>query len=384
MILEEITLETVAAWAQIELACDLAATDDRAARARINTLPSPGQLDRGLARLAHALALAEKDGDALAAAEQISAVETRVAALLDLRLTLDGLVAMLALERATSDIDAITGDDRAPLLASLAAAHAAIGRREDALRITTQLPEGEERDRALAKVAVAIAQSGDYPAAQVILVGLDDDDERDWAKDEIARILADGGRWEECLTLVSMIGADDQRARTAADLAIERARAGDPLAALDYVATIDAPADRARALTLIAPLLVAAGHVGAALAVDGAQGLLASAEMRGRYLSAVASALAESGRYDDAAEVITRILRPTDKARAGIALAQALAPLDRLSAESALGSALRAATIGREEALRALELTAPTLAILGGGDLLAAAAATVDELDRWM
>jgi hypothetical protein len=384
MILEEITLETVAAWAQIELACDLAASDDLAARARIDALPSPGQRDRGLARLAHALALAEKDGDALAAAEQIGAVETRVAALLDLRLTLDGLVAMLAVERATSDIGALTGDDRAPLLAALAAAHAAIGRREDALRITAQLPEGEERDRALAKVAVAIAQSGDYPAAQVILVRLDDDDERDWAKDEIARILAGSGRWDECLALVAMIGADDQRARTAADMAIDRARAGDPLDALGQAATIDAPADRARALTLVAPLLVAAGHVGAAMSVDGQPGLLASAEARGRYLAAVAAALAEAGRYDKALEVIARILRPTDRARGGIALAQALAPSDRAGAVSALGAALRSATIGREEALRALELTAPTLAILGGGDLLAAAAAAVDEIDRWM
>ena len=384
MILEEITLETVAAWAQIELACDLAAHDDRAARARIDALPSPSQRDRGLARLSHALALAEKDGDALAAAEQIRAVEVRVAALLDLRLTLDGLVAMLALERATSDIDALTGDDRAPLLASLAAAHAAIGRREDALQITEQLPEGEERDRALAKVAVAIAQSGDYPAAQVILVRLDDDDERDWAKDEIARILANSGEWEESLTLVAMIGADDQRAHTSADLAIDRARAGNPLSALDYAATIDAPADRIRALTLIAPLLVASGHSAEALAVDERPGMLASAETRGRYLAAVAAALAAADRYDDAAAVTARILRSIDRARAGIALAQAMAPSNRARAESALGAALRSATIGREESLRALELTAPTLAILGGGELLAAAAAVVDELDSWM
>ena len=384
MILEEITLETVVAWAQIELACDMAAHDDRAARARIDALLSPGQRDRGLARLAHALALAEKDGDALAAAEQIGAVELRVSALLDLRLTLDGLVAMLALERATSDIGALTGDDRAPLLASLAAAHAAIGRREDALRIIGQLPEGEERDRALAKVAVAITQSGDYPAAQIILVQLDDDDERDWAKDEIARILANSGRWDESLTLVAMIGADDQRARTSADLAIDRARAGDPLSARDHATTIDAPADRARALTMIAPLLVMAGQIGEAMAVDSMPGLLVSAETRGRYLAAVAAALARAGRYDDAAAVITRIQRPIDRSRAGIALAQALAPSDRARAWAALGAALMSATIGREESLRALELIAPTLAILGGGDLLAAAAAVVAELDSWM
>lgn len=383
MILEEITLETVAAWAQIELACDMAGSDDRAARARIDALPSLGQRDRGLARLAHALALAEKDGDALSAAEQIGTVEVRVAALLDLRLNLDGLVAMLAIERATSDIGALTGDDRAPLLAALAAAHAAIGRREGALQITAQLPEGEERDRALTKVAVAIAQSGDYPAALSTLEQIDDDDERDWAKDEIARLLAADGRWDACLALVASIVADDQRARAAADLAIERARAGDPLAALWQAAAIDVPADRARALTLIAPLLVAAGRDGDALA-DGSIRLLATAEARGRYFAAVATALADAGRYDDAGAVILRIVRPADRSRAGVALAHALAIAGQPGAEAALGAALRAATIGREEALRALELAAPSLAVLGGGELLAAAAAAVDEVDGWL
>jgi tetratricopeptide (TPR) repeat protein len=312
MILEEISLETVRAWAQIELACDLAATNDVEARACIDVLPSPGQRDRGLARLSHALALAEKDGDALHAAEQIGAVDVRVAALLDLRLTLEGLVAMLALERATSDIDSLTGDDRAPLLAALAAAHAAIGRRTAALQITAQLPVGEERDRALAKVAVAIAHSGDYSAAQLILAQLEDDDERDWAKDEISRILAAAGRWDECLDLVASISATDQRARTAADLVIERARAGDPLAALEQAALVAVPADRSRALTLIAPALVRAGHLRTALAGERIK-LLASPEARGRYLAAIAITLAETGHYDDAARLIGRILRPADR-----------------------------------------------------------------------
>ncbi|NTW01896.1 MAG: hypothetical protein HGA19_11505, partial [Oscillochloris sp.] len=383
MILEEITLETVTAWAQIELACDLAAHNDLAARARIDALPSPSQRDRGLARLAHALAIAEKDGDALAAAEQISAVEVRVAALLDLRLTLDGLVAMLALEQATSDIGGLIGDDRAPLLAALAAAHAAIGRREGALQITTQLPEGEERDRALAKVAVAIAQSGDYMAAQTILSNLHDDDERDWAKDEIARILASGGHWNTCLALIATIDTEDQRARTAADLAIERAKAGDPLAAMNQATTIALPADRARAMTLVAPQLVAVGMAGDALSNERFQ-LLPTAEARGRYLAAIATALAEADQYDAAAAVIIRIVRPGDRARAGIALALALTHANQARAEATLGMALRTATIGREEALRALELAAPVLAALGGGELLAAAAASVDEVDHWI
>lgn len=384
MLLEELTLETVIAWAQIELACDLAVSDSLdAARARLDVLPSTGQRDRGLARLAHALALAAKDGEALAAAEQISAVEVRVAALLDLRLTLEGLVAMLALERATSDIGAITGDDRAPLLASLAAAHAAIGRRDAALQITAQLPEGEERDRAMAKVAVAIAQSGDIIAALSVLDRLDDEDERDWAKDEIARILAGEERWEEGLDLARSISAADQRARTAADLAIARARSGQPLAAMEQTALIDIPADRARALTLIVPPLIAAGHADIALS-DAHIGLLARAEARDRYLAAVAAALADIGHYQEANAVIARISRPSDRARAGIALARALAVDGSPAAAAVLGAALRAATVGREDALRALEWSATTLAALGGAELLSGAAAVVDEIDRWL
>ncbi|EFO78992.1 hypothetical protein OSCT_3153 [Oscillochloris trichoides DG-6] len=380
MILEEISLETVRAWAEIELACDLARHDDRAALARIEALPSPGQRDRGLARLAHALAMAQKDGDALAAAEQISTVESRVAALLDLRVTLDGLVAMLALERATNDIHRLTGDDRAPLLAALAAAHALIGRREAALKITTQLPEGEERDRALAKVAVAITQGGDYPAAQQILAQLDDDDERDWAKDEIARILAATGCWEESWLLVHSMSADDQRSHSAADLAIERARSGEPVAALAQAGEIEMASERARAMTLIAPLLVAAGQ--SQVALDPAYiARLASSEARGRYLAGIAIALAEAGHLDAAADLIRRIHRPAARARAGAALAHTYAPSNPVQAVAALAEALQATRGGREETLRTLEWAAPTLALLGGSELLAATAAVVAELD---
>ncbi len=380
MILEEISLETVRAWAEIELACDLAVRDDRAALARIEALPSSGQRDRGLARLAHALALAQKDGDALAAAEQISTVESRVAALIELRVMLDGLVAMLALERATNDIHRLTGDDRAPLLAALAAAHALIGRREAALAITTQLPAGEERDRALAKVAVAITQSGDYHAAQQILAQLDDDDERDWAKDEMARILAATGCWEESWRLVSSMCADDQRARSGADLAIERARSGEPVAALAQAVGIEVASERARALTLIAPLLVAAGQTELALA-PAQIAYLASGEARGRYLAGIAIALAESGHPEAAADLIRDIHRPTARARAGVALAHTYAPSNPTQAVAALAEALQATSSGREETLRTLEWAAPTLAILGGKELLASTAAVVAELD---
>jgi hypothetical protein len=382
MIIEEISLETVSAWAQIELACDLAAHDQAAAHARLAGL-SPGQRDRGLARLAQTLAAAQQDGDALAAAEQIVAVETRVAALLDLRRSLEGLVAMLALERATSDIGALTGDDRAPLLAALAAAHAAIGRKAAALAITAQLPAGEERDRALAKVAVALAQGGDHASAQAILAGLEDDDERDWAYDEIARMFARAGSWDAAGQLAEAIRADEQRARTGADLAIMRARAGDQLGALAQAALIERAGDRARALTIVAPLLVAAGAIDQVMAVLESASALSGAEARGRYMAAVAGALAEVGRYDDAAGMADQIDRPNDRARAGLALAVALAQPNRARAESVLGQALRAAAIGREEALRAIEIAAPLLATIGGARLLAGAAAAIDEVDSW-
>ncbi|NTU81696.1 MAG: hypothetical protein HGA45_20340, partial [Chloroflexales bacterium] len=258
MLLEEIVLETVAAWAQIELACGEAASDEAAALRRIEALPNQGQRDRGLARLSRALAGAGNDGAALAAAERIAAVEVRVAALIDLRLTLEGLVAMLALERATRDIGAIEGDDRAPLVSALAAALAALGRSDRALDLAGGLPAGEERDRALARVAVALAQRGELEPAQDVLDQVTDDDEQAWAYDEFARLLAAAGRWGDATSMCERIGASDQRAQAAADLAIERAKRDDPVAALAMAMAIDMPAERARALTLVAPRLVAA------------------------------------------------------------------------------------------------------------------------------
>jgi hypothetical protein len=140
------------------------------------------------------LAMAGKDGDALAAAERIGAVEVRVAALLDLRLNLDGLVAMLAVERATSDIDHLTGDERGPLLASLAAAQAAIGHRARALSIVERfcrparsVSAGWQRLRwhwLTAEMSTVHCS---------ILAGIVDPDERDWGLDEVARWLAGCG-----------------------------------------------------------------------------------------------------------------------------------------------------------------------------------------------
>lgn len=383
MLLEEIALETVAAWAQIELACGEVATDDAAALRRIEALPNQGQRDRGLARLARALADAGNDGAALSAAEQIVAVEVRVAALIDLRLNLEGLVAMLALERATRDIGAVTGDERVPLVADLAAALAALGRSDRALALVEGLPAGEERDRALARMAVALANGGEHEAARDLIDRVGDEDERAWAYDEFARLLAAAGRWEEATSLCGRIGADDQRARAAADLAIERAKGGDAVAALAMALAVELPVERARALTIVAPRLVAAGAEAQALGVAGDAGALVGAEARGRYLAAVAAALADQGRTEAAANVVATIRRPADRARAGTALARALAPQSPALARAVLGAALRAAAVGREETFRALELAAPALALLGGAALLDAASAAVDEIDRW-
>lgn len=384
MILEELTLETVAAWAQIELACDEAGRDDAAARRRVDALPTQGQRDRGLARLARALAAADNDGAALAAAEAIAAVDVRVAALIDLRLSLEGLVAMLALERATSDIGAVTGDDRVPLVAALAAALAAIGRREKALEMAAGLPAGEERDRAMARVAVGLAQRGEHDAARDLLAGVGDEDERAWAYEELATLLAGEGRWDEATALAGRIAADDQRSRALADLAMERARSGEVIPALALAMGLEVSAERARALTLIAPALVAAGAAGAALAVADHPEALASAEARGRYLAVAAAALAESGKLEAATAVVERIRRPSDRVRAGAALARSLAPRNPELARSILGASLRAAAVGREEAFRALELAAPALGALGGPRLIGEVAAAVDEIDRWL
>lgn len=382
MLLEEIEAETVIAWAQIELACDEVVDDEVAARERIARLPSSHQRDRGLARLARTLAAAGNDGAALAAAEAIVGVDTRVAALIDLRLSLEGLVAMLALERATRDIGAVSEEYRAPLVADLSAALAALGRRERALEVAMSLPEGEERDRALARVAVALAQRGDHPSARALLESITDEDERAWAYEELARQLAAAGQWNAASNLTGCISAADQRHRALADLAIARAKAGEPVAALAMVRVL-APAERARALVLIAPELVARGATRQARAVASEARMLEGAESRARYQAALAIALAEHGNLNTAASVVAGIKRPAERARAGAALARALAARHPRRALAVLGDALRAAAIGREETLRALEQAVPALAALGGVELLRATAAAVDEIDRW-
>ncbi len=375
MLLEELTVDTARAWATIELACDEALRNEEAAFQRIAALP-PHQRDRGLARLARVFALADKDGDALAAAERISAVELRVTTLLELRLLLEGLVANLAIERATREIDALKGDDRPILLASLAAAHAAIGRKDRALAIAHQL-SGEELERALSRVAVACGQAGDYAGAQAILDEITDDDERDWARDEIARMLAAAGDWAAAVAQAAAIAAPDQRARTSADLAIARARAGEVTVAVTMVRAIEHQSEQARALIITAPLLAAADP---ALADRLADELLSS-EHRSRYRAALALALAARGEIELADAIARRIRRRDERVKAELAIAAALDPADPAMLQR-LAGALGTAAVGREELFRALELAVPVLLRLGGTSLLADLAKTIVADDR--
>jgi tetratricopeptide (TPR) repeat protein len=391
-LLAELQSETASSWASIELACDEAAQNEDAARQRIDRLGNPNQRDRGLARLARALALADKDGDALDAAAQIGDTAVRVSALLDLRLTLEGLVAMLALDQATSIIGKLPNEVRVPLVSMLAAAYASLGHPDEALKVAGQLASGEEHDRALSRVAVALAQHGSYEQALSIARGLADDDERDWALDELARVFAAAGYWQEAQQLADEISAEHQQARTLADLAIARARAGEPMIALQMANHITSmQSEFARAATLIAPLLVQIDRADIALALVQDQQYLAHLcvpahtllpPQVSRYLGTVVAALAEHGSLAQARDLIQHIQRPLDRARARIALAQAAADAHHDVAVAELGLALRAALLGRDEALRLLEQAVPLLAALGGAALMQEAAAAIDEVDN--
>ncbi|KPV53657.1 hypothetical protein SE17_08390, partial [Kouleothrix aurantiaca] len=102
------------------------------------------------------------------------------------------------------------------------------------------------------------------------------------------------------------------------------------------------------------------------------------------YQGAVASALANLGELGEAFALAQGIARPLDQARALAAVARAAAPADAQLAQRALAFAFQhAAELGRAETLRCLEWAAPTLAQLGGVDLLLAAASAIDEIDSW-
>lgn len=391
-LLARIYSETARAWAEIELACDLAASDEDAARARIDRLDSPNQRDRGLAQLAQALASADKDGDALDAAVLIGDVAVRVSALIDLRLRLEGLVAMLALEQATAVIDKLPRDVRVPLVSMLAAAYASLGKQDEARTVANQLAEGEERDRGLSRVAVAMGQRGDMADGLAVARSLADDDERDWTLDELAHALGKLGDWQAARALTSEISTEAQQAQTLANLAIAQARAGQPVEALHLARAITSHADYVRCVTLLAPELVQADQTDMALAVvrmpaaetnDHAYGL--NPAQTSRYLAAVAAALAEQQKLEQAASLTHEMARPLDRARTHLAIAQACIDHQHTPADifAALSAALGVAFYGRDEVFRILPHTAPVLIALGGSALLNDISATIEEIDHW-
>lgn len=381
LMLDEIDNETAAVWAQIELACDAAPHNPAAARARIDNLPNPNQRDRGLARLALAFAEVGAENEALHTALDIQAADVRLSTLIDMQQVIAGAASLAALNQAAANLDALNSDDRAPLLAALAAAFAALGQTGQALSLVLELPEGEERDRARARTAVALTRRGDYTAAVHMLDALDDEDERDWARDEMVRLLAADGLWDEALTLINTIAAPEQRARTNADLAIERGRSGEPQAALALALAVEDAVERARALTMLAPILVTSGAAVLAQALIQHREALLGSEARSRYMAALAAALAANGDLSAAQSVGAQIRRPIERARAELACAQALAMIDPQAAHHALGTAFRITAIGREEVLRTIELAAPTLGMLGGVALISRIAEGILAID---
>jgi tetratricopeptide (TPR) repeat protein len=390
-LLANITLETANAWANIEIACYEARSNEEAAKRRISQLSSMHQQDRGRARLAQALAQFAKDGDALTMAEQIEDVAERVTALLGLRLSLEGLVAMLALEQATAVISSLTGDDRVPLIAALAEAHAALGRSERAISIINELEADEERDRALARVAVALAESGDYDQGQQVIANLSDPDERDWSLTELARLLAQAGRWDEAYQSGHQITDELERAKCLVELALDQARQGDVVRAYNSALEIEPLSEQARALTALVPLLVSADQKDLAFQT---QDLFASPDIRSRYQTALVTALLEhtssmpaqqaAAIWADARKLALTISRPTERVRALIALAQHTVDQNPVLAQSTLGLALRTSSSNRQEALRCLEWAAPILVRLGGARLMVDVASAIDDIDTWL
>jgi hypothetical protein len=411
IVLSTLKTETAVAWALAELAGDAAHRGDPHAIERVAELANSRLRDRSLALVAQALAAAGQPELALQAAGMAAEREIRARSLIDLALvwtptrsddqpaTTDGVLAPsspspndaprdpplslnvreLALAHAAGDIAALAADERAPLVAALAAAHAAAGEAATGLALAESLPEGEERDRAQSRVAVARARIGDRPGARRIALAIADDDERNWALDEIARAVAEYGDWSQAFELAEQIGDDQQCARTEADLAIAWARAGHAAAAHARAAQVPIATERLRALAAIAGPLVAQGGKATALAT---LTQTHDPNARSRYQSALATALADTHELVAAQALARSIARPLDRARALIALARASASAEPQQSHAALGEALRAsAALGRRETFTCLGWAADTLAALGGAELLLAAASALDEVD---
>jgi hypothetical protein len=380
MVLSTLKTETAIAWARGELACDAAHKGDPHAARGIQALPNQNLRDRALALVSLALAASGQPDAAIETARMAQDREVRARALIDLALQ-QPPNAGVALALAAADIVALTGDDRASLVAALAAAQAALGRMETALHTIALLPEEEERARAQSRIAVALAQHGNLADARIVAEAIGDGDERDWALDELARLAAAAGDWDTALALAESIDDDAQRVRSEADLAISLARAGAATKAHMLAGRITIPNERARAQAMIVGPLVAAGAKSHALE---ALAQLQEPDARSRYQAALAAALAAHGERVAAEGLAGTIARPLDRARALVAIARSAAGADKHQAYVELAEALQGAVVlGRAETYACLAWAADTLAALGGGELLLASANALDEIDSW-
>jgi len=380
VVLSTLKTETAIAWALAELASDAAHRGDSHAIDRVAALANQRLRDRALALVAQALAAGQQPDLALATARMAGDREVRARSLIELslkRLPNSGA----ALAYAAEDVAALAGDERASLVAALAAAQAAAGQAEAGLRTAVTLPEGEERDRAQSRVAVALARNDDVPAARQVSLAIADDDERDWALDEITRIVADQGDWDAAFALAAQITDAQQRVRTEVDLVTAWARAGHPAEAHDRAGQIALATERLRAQAAIVEPLVAQGRKTIALAT---LTQLHEPTARSRYQAALAAALAAHGELAAAHGVARAAPRPFDRARALIAVARASARADAARSQLALGEALQvAAALGRKETYACLAGASEALAALGGAELLLAATSALDEVDSW-
>jgi hypothetical protein len=380
VVLSTLRTETAISWALAELAGDAAHRGDPHAIERVTALPNQRLRDRSLALVAQALAAGGEPDLAMRAARTAEDREVRARALIDLALPRPPN-AQAALDHAAADIAALASDDRAPLVAALAAAQAANGQVAVGLATAASLPEGEERDRAQSRVAVALGRRGDEPAARRIALAIADDDERDWALDEITRTIAEKGDWASAFALAAQIADAQQRAHTEADLAIAWARAGHAAEAHARAGQLALPAERQRGYAAIVESLIAQGGTAAALST---LTHLHDPNARSRYQSALAAALAAHGELVAAHGIARGVARALDRARALVAIARGYAAAAPEQSHLVLGEALRAAaTLGRKETFICLGWAADTLAALGGAELLLAAASALDEVDSW-
>jgi tetratricopeptide (TPR) repeat protein len=382
LVLDTLRAATTVAWVTVELACDAARRGNPRAADRVMLLPNPTLRDRALAQVARALIVQVAPETALEVARMIDDHEIRARCLIDMAIDHPPVAAQALDEAATAAI-AVEGEERASVIAALAAAEAASGQFEVGVRMAALLPEGEERDRAHSRIAIALARRGNYVTAETVALTIADDDERSWALDELARVLAANGRHREAFALATQIGDDTARARLEADLAIAWARSGAAVAAHARAEQISVPTERARAQAAITQPLVETGARARAFASIAD---VLPPDERSRYLLAAAQALAAHGLPDDAEEVARLIPRPFERTRALVATAHSVVKRrDVQRAHRLLGQAfLTIAPLGRAETLQCIGWAADALALIGGAELLLTAAAALDEIDSWL